>query len=110
MRLDDAAVSLLESLDHVENVYPVLQLNIVAKYGQYVDDYMTIQGMTPEGLQALNIEIGDGKLPLDDKELQFFFGNRVAADFYNPRTYEYPYYDKGVFAVDFMKDSVFFHL
>ena len=49
MRLDDAAVSLLESLDHVENVYPVLQLNIVAKYGQYVDDYMTIQGMTPEG-------------------------------------------------------------
>ncbi|HCF43821.1 MAG TPA: ABC transporter permease, partial [Lachnospiraceae bacterium] len=108
MRLDDAAVSLLESLDHVENVYPVLQLNIVAKYGQYVDDYMTIQGMTPEGLQALNIEIGDGKLPLDDKELQFFFGNRVAADFYNPRTYEYPYYDKGVFAVDFMKDSVFF--
>ena len=56
MRLDDAAVSLLESLDHVENVYPVLQLNIVAKYGQYVDDYMTIQGMTPEGLQALNIE------------------------------------------------------
>ena len=108
MRLDDAAVSLLESLDHVENVYPVLQLNIVAKYGQYVDDYMTIQGMTPEGLQALNIEIGDGNLPLDDKELQFFFGNRVAADFYNPRTYEYPYYDKGVFAVDFMKDSVFF--
>ena len=64
MRLDDAAVSLLESLDHVENVYPVLQLNIVAKYGQYVDDYMTIQGMTPEGLQALNIEIGDGKLPM----------------------------------------------
>ena len=49
MRLDDAAVSLLESLDHVENVYPVLQLNIVAKYGQYVDDYMTIQGMPPEG-------------------------------------------------------------
>ena len=92
MRLDDAAVSLLESLDHVENVYPVLQLNIVAKYGQYVNDYMNIQGMTPEGLQALNIEIGDGKLPLDDKELQFFYGNRVAAEFYNPRTYEYPYY------------------
>ena len=33
LRLDDAAVSLLESLYHVENVYPVLQLNIVAKYG-----------------------------------------------------------------------------
>ena len=67
MRLDDAAVSLLESLDHVENVYPVLQLNIVAKYGQYVDDYMTIQGMTPEGLQALNIEIGDGKMCIRDR-------------------------------------------
>lgn len=108
MRLDDAAVSLLEGLDHVKSVYPVLQVNIVAKYGQYVDEYMSIQGMTPEGLQALNIEVGDGALPLDDRELKFFYGNRVAADFYNPRTYEYPYYDKGVFPVDFMKDSVFF--
>ena len=31
----------------------------------------------------------------------------VAADFYNPKTYEYPYYETGEYAVDFMKDTVF---
>ena len=51
MRLDDAAVSLLESLDHVENVYPVLQLNIVAKYGKYVNDYMNDSGNDAGRLQ-----------------------------------------------------------
>ena len=55
---------------------------------------MTIQGMTPEGLQALNIEIGDGSCRWMTRAA-VFYGNQVAADFYNPRTYEYPYYDKG---------------
>ena len=44
-----------------KNVHRACSLILAAKYGRYVDDYMTIQGMTPEGLQALNIEIGDGK-------------------------------------------------
>ena len=63
--------------------------------------------MTPEGLANLNIEVGDGYLPTDDKELEFFYGNSIAEQFYNPKNYEYPYYDTGEYAVDFMKDTVF---
>ena len=108
MRLDDAAVEMISCVEHVENVMPELQINIVAKYGSYVNDYMTIRGLTPEGIEALNIEVGEGHLPLDSKELEFFYGNKAAADFHNPKTYEYPYYEKGELPVDFMKDSVFF--
>lgn len=107
MRLDDAAVEVLKGLEHVESVSPILQINVIAKYGQYVNDWMTVQGMTREGLEDLNIEIGDGHLPMDDKELEFFYGNRIAMDFYNPKTYDYPYYSKGEAVVDPMNDTLF---
>lgn len=108
MRLDEEAIATLSSLEHVESVSPILQVNVVARYGQYVNEYMRVQGMTSEALQELNINIGEGHLPLDDKELEFFFGNQVAADFYNPKTYDYPFYTTGEYAVDFTKDTVFF--
>lgn len=107
MRLDDAAVTTLSSLEYVESVSPILQVNVVAKYGQYVDEYMTVQGMTPEGLADLDIEVGDGYLPMGDSELEFFYGNQVAAEFYNAKTYDYPYYSRGEYPVDFMTDTLF---
>ncbi len=107
MRLDDEAVEMLAGLAHVESVSPVLQVSVIAKYGQYVNDWMDVQGLTQEGLENLNIEIGDGHLPTDDKELEFFYGNRIATQFYNPKTYEYPYYEKGEMAVDLMNDTLF---
>lgn len=108
MRLDDAAVEMLSNMEHVKSVMPELQINIVAKYGSYVHDYMTVSGLTPEGIESLNIDVGEGHLPLDSKELEFFYGNKAAGEFHNPKTYEYPYYEKGELPVDFMKDSVFF--
>lgn len=106
-RLDDAAVELLSGLEHVESASPVLSISVVAKYGQYVNEWLDVQGMTPEALEDLNIEIGEGHLPTDDKELEFFYGSRIATQFYNPKTYEYPYYDKGEIPVDVMKDKLF---
>lgn len=105
--LDDAVVEMLGNVEHVKSVSPILQITVIAKYGQYVNDWMQVQGMTPEGLEALNINIGEGYLPTDDKELEFFYGNRVATQFYNPKTYEYPYYDKGEIPVDLMNDTLF---
>lgn len=107
MRLDDAAVELLGGLEHVESVSPILQISVIAKYGQYVNDWMNVQGMTQEGLEALNIEVGEGHLPTSDKELEFFYGNRIATQFYNPKNYSYPYYDKGEIPVDLMNDTLF---
>ena len=108
MRLDDASLKTLASLAHVKSVSPVLEINVIAKYAQYVNDYVRVQGMTPEGLAELGIEVGEGALPTDSKELTFFYGCRVADDFYNPKTYDYPAYTTGEAPVDFTKDTVFF--
>lgn len=108
MRLDDEAVAMLQSLEYVESVSPVLSVTVIGKYGQYQHDWMNVQGMTPEALAELNIEVGDGYLPMDSSELEFFYGNQIAAEFYNPKTYDYPYYSTGEYVVDFMEDTVFF--
>lgn len=108
MRLDDSALELLQGLEHVERVDPVLQVNLIAKCGAYENSWLNVTGMTPEGLLAQNIEVGEGHLPLDDRELEFFYGNMVGADFYNPKTYDSPYWSTGEFPVDFTKDTLFF--
>ena len=105
-RLDDSVVEMLKGLEHVESVVPILQVSAIGKYGPY-EAYLNIQGMPAEGLKELNIQVGEGHLPTDSSELELFYGNQVAADFYNPKTYEYPYYETGEYAVDFMKDTVF---
>ncbi len=105
-RLDDAIVESFKMLEHVDSVVPILQVSALGKYGPY-EAYLNIQGMPSEALAQLNIQVGEGHLPTDSGELEFFYGNQVAADFYNPKTYEYPYYETGEYAVDFMKDTVF---
>ena len=105
-RLDDEALEVLSGLEHVESVSPSLRLSAMAKYGSY-ECYLDIEGTTPEGLANKNIQIGDGHLPENPSELEFFYGNMVAADFYNPKTYDYPYYSNREMVVDFMKDTVF---
>lgn len=107
MRLDDAAVELLGGLEHVKSVSPILQVNVIAKYGQYVNDWMNVKGMTQEGLADLNIEVGEGSLPTSSTELEFFYGNGIARDFYNPKTYVYPYWTTGEAPVDLMNDTLF---
>lgn len=105
-RLDDAIVESFKMLEHVDSVVPILQVSALGKYGPY-EAYLNIQGMPSEALAQLNIQVGEGHLPTDSGELEFFYGNQVAADFYNPKTYEYPYYETGEYVVDFMKDTVF---
>ncbi len=105
-RIDDAAVETLKGLAHVTKAYPVLNYSAIAKYGPY-ETMLSIQAMPPEGIEDLNIEVGEGYLPTSSDELELFYGNRVAADFYNPKTYSYPYYETGEYAVDLSKDTLF---
>ena len=80
-RLDDAIVESFKMLEHVDSVVPILQVSALGKYGPY-EAYLNIQGMPSEALAQLNIQVGEGHLPTDSGELEFFYGNQVAADFY----------------------------
>ena len=107
IRINDAMITTLSQLEHVEIASPILSTSAIAKYGKW-EAYINIQGMSKEALQKLNLNLTDGsKLPLSDSELQFLYGNTVITDFYDAKTNQY-YWDTGELAdIDFMKDPLF---
>lgn len=106
--LNDALVSELQAMEHVEAVYPQLNISVIAKSGQYMCQ-MALCGMTPEGIASLNLPIGQGQLPKEGGELQLFYGSNVLTNFYEEKTGSYPYWDKGeVVSIDLMNTPLFY--
>ncbi|MDD6811826.1 MAG: ABC transporter permease [Lachnospiraceae bacterium] len=106
-RLDDGLVEELGRLEHVESVYPVMQLSALAVYGGY-QGYLNIQGMPVEALEEMGIEVGEGSLPTnEDESLKFFYGSSILQDFYNAKTGS-GYWETGVLPdIDLMEDPIF---
>lgn len=105
-RLDDKALEEIAGLPYVEFVSPVLTTNVLAKYGAY-EANLTIQGMSVEALEKMDIPIGQGSLPKEGEPLKFFYGNMVIQDFYNAKTGEYFWGTDQVADIDLMNDSIF---
>lgn len=106
-RLDDALIQELESMEHVESVYPVIELSAIAKYGSY-EGYLQIQGMSKEAIESLKIDVGEGQLPGSDRELTFFYGCEVLQNFYNTKGSGGSYWETGILPdIDLMNDPIF---
>ena len=107
MRLDDDLVREIEALDHVESVWPILQTSALAKCGAY-QGWLQIQAVPKDAYPEMNIEVGEGRLPGEDDELTFFYGNRVLQDFYNAKTGSYPYWETEELPdINLMNDPIF---
>lgn len=108
-RLDDELVETLKQIPHVSMVSPVLRMNIRAKYGAY-EGYINLQGISADAFEAMQIPLGEGRYPDGkDGKLEFLYGNMVLQDFYNAKTYSYPYYETGELVdVDLMSDPIFY--
>lgn len=105
--LDDAFVEEMYSIEHVAGVYPKLTFSAIGKSGKYMT-WMNLCGMTPEGLASLNLPIGQGELPEEGGELTLFYGSSVLTEFYEEKTYVYPYWETGeVPDIDLMESPMF---
>ncbi len=92
--LSDRTVEKFQELPHVVAVSPQLNVNTTMKFGKYqLDAFLT--GLPIERLKRMNISVGEGTLPQPNEELQFFFGQFALSSYYNPRNYQYPYYEGG---------------
>lgn len=110
LRLDDELVNMFSQLEHVECVVPKLTAEVIIKYGNYVQNAELI-GISPEGIQYLNINIGEGELPTSSDSVELFYGNSVPMFFYNESNYYYPYFDAGeILDVNFMTDNLTIYL
>ena len=85
--ITDEVVEELKGLEHVKSANPVLNVSALALKGRYIG-YLDLYGMTPEELEARNIELEPGgRLPdPDSAELELVFGNAVLTNFYEEST------------------------
>ena len=105
-RLDDDAVATIAAIPHVEVAAPILQVNVLAKYGVY-ECNLDIQGMSPEALKKKNIDLAQGTLPEENSNvLQLVYGNMILGQFYNIKN-NASYWSNGVVPdIDFMKNPI----
>ena len=106
-RIDDQLVEKISKLDHVKLASPIYETSVILLKGSYIAN-VQLQGMTPEGLKAQNIDLGEGTLPKTGTgKLDLVFGNGVITDFYEKGSGN-GYYDTGEAPnINLMKDSMF---
>lgn len=106
-RLDDELIREIEGMENVESVWPILEVSAYAKYGNY-QGYLQIRGMPKEAFKEMNIEVGEGRLPGEDEQLTFFYGNEVLQNFYNSKGNGGSYWETGILPdIDLMNDTIF---
>jgi ABC-type antimicrobial peptide transport system permease subunit len=108
-RLDDELVSELAGMEHVVAVYPRLNFDVLAKYGKYIGDVRLV-GLTKGEFDTFDIEVEQGRsFDPDSSELELFYGSNVLMYFYVEKTYDYPYFSKGVLPdIDVLNDNIFY--
>ncbi len=106
-RIDDRLVETISKLNHVKLAAPIYETSVILLKGSYIAN-VQLQGMTPEGLKAQNIDLGEGTLPKTGTgKLDLVFGNGVLTDFYEKGSGN-GYYDTGETPnINLAKDSMF---
>lgn len=106
-RIDDQLVGKIQKMDHVKMAYPIYETSVILLKGSYIAN-VQLRAMPPEGLKALNLDLGDGTLPKTGTgHLDLVFGNGVITDFYEKGTGN-GYYETGeIPKINLKTDSLF---
>ena len=109
--LDDDAIAELMALPNVEQVVPMLRMDVMIKSGAYEGNYITLYGVPDGYLESQGAELAQGTFPTGGNgQLQVLYGNQVLCQLYNPKTYSGYWYDGTMADVDLMNDTIFFIL
>ncbi len=91
LKLTRETIEMFRSIPNVRDVSPVLAIDLHLSQGGY-ENYITLQGMTPEAIASKNIYITDGEMPdfSDSADpLPLLIGQDVLNSFWNPNSQNY---------------------
>lgn len=108
--LNDDAVAELMQLPNVEQVVPMLEIDVLMKCGGY-ESYVTLVGVPDGYLESQSVELSQGTFPVGGSgQMQVLYGNMILSQMYNPKTQSDYWYDGTMADVDLMNDTIFFIL
>lgn len=106
---DDAEAELMQ-LPNVEQVVPMLEIDVLMKCGGY-ESYVTLVGVPDGYLESQSVELSQGTFPVGGSgQMQVLYGNMILSQMYNPKTQSGYWYDGTMADVDLMNDTIFFIL
>lgn len=109
--LDDDAIAELAALPNVEQVVPMLRVDVMLKSGAYEGNYITLYGVPDGYLESQGAELAQGTFPVGGNgQMQVLYGNQVLSQIYNPKTMSGYWYDGTMADLDLMNDTIFFIL
>lgn len=106
--LSDDVVEALRKIEHVEDVYPLLETDALALSGGY-QCYVSLRGISTEKMRNLGIKLGQGDFPEPDAgQLQAVYGNMVIGEFYNEKSGQGYWFNGEMADIDLMTDTIMF--
>lgn len=109
--LDDDAIAELMALPNVEQVVPMLRLDVMIKSGGYEGNYISLYGVPDGYLESQGAELAQGTFPVGGSgQMQVLYGNQVLCQVYNPKTMSGYWYDGTMADVDLMNDTILYIL
>lgn len=106
--LNDDVVESIREIEHVEDVYPLLETEALALSGGY-QSYLSLRGVSTEKMKNLGLKLGQGDFPEPDAgQLQAVYGNMVIGDFYNEKSGQGYWYNGEMADIDLMTDTIMF--
>ena len=103
-KLTEDVINGFSSIEHVTCATPVYNFEIIAKTGKY-QAYLTVEAMSHDMLEALQMPVIKGALPAEDEELQLIAGAKVGYNFYDADSNDYSWGDEPT--VDVYNTSLF---
>ena len=103
-KLTEDVISGFGSIEHVTCATPVYNFEIIAKTGKY-QAWLTVEAMSREMLEALNMPVIKGALPAEGEEMQLIAGAKVGYNFYDADSNDYSWGDEPT--VDVYNTSLF---
>ena len=82
--LTDECVKKFKTIDHVADVYPLLNAEVIIKQGVY-ECYASLRGVPRNRMDSIEFAVG-GPPAFDGNDLSMVFGNAVAKQFTNIKT------------------------
>lgn len=106
--LDDDLIEKIKEIDHVKDVYPLLETDVLAFCGKYQAN-IELRGIPADKADLLGLELAQGELMQSGSgQMSCVYGNMILSNFYNEKTGDGYWWNGHMADIDLMNDTIMY--